>query len=73
MTDDKVVEKTVTKKKLFGVQNPVGKFILYIAFVILTGGFGLILLLFALIGDRALAKRRKKSTKEEDRGYDELV
>lgn len=48
----------VTRKKLFGVSHPLGKAIICIVFVVLTGGLGLIFLLFGAIGDRALLKRK---------------
>lgn len=47
---------TPKKKKLFGVTHPLGKAIIYILFIILTGGLGLIALLFGHLGDQAISK-----------------
>lgn len=65
MTDENTITKPQNRKKLFGVQNPIGKALLYVAFVIFTGGFGLILLLIALIGDKLLTKRKTQSDKHQ--------
>jgi hypothetical protein len=54
-------EQKVTKKKFFGVSNPIGKAIIYIVFIVLTGGLGLIALLLAALGDRFLSKRKSRS------------
>lgn len=48
-----------TRRKLFGIRNPILKAIFLIAFVLLTGGLGLIIVLLAYGGDY-LIKRKKK-------------
>ena len=45
-------------RKLFGIRNPILKAILIFAFVLLTGGLGLIVVLLAYGGDHLKSKRK---------------
>lgn len=56
------------QNSLFGVKSRIGKATILVVFTILSGGIGLIIVLLAMLGDRAKSRRNNNKDIFENEG-----